>query len=374
MRPAAVHALAADHVDHEAAIIATAIAWAESGLDPEAVGDESLIDDTWGPSIGLWQIRSLRADTGTGRPRDRTRLTDPEFNARAMAAISNNGTYWGPWSVFTNGRYLKHLDAVRAAVEGGRVVEVVTRAQWGARQARGRTAAPGMTSGVAVHWLGETGAPRTHADCAGTMRWVQNLHMDSNGWVDYAYNAGACPHGVVFEGRGPKVRNAANGGGTRNGADANGAWAAILYFDALNDGLGLTPEGMDAINDAAVWLGVADGEWLGHRDFLSTGCPGDETYAWVHSGHPRGSTAPTPDEEEDDMSYFGDSPDGRPYGFWLVDGCFRKRLHTTDVWDEQQELAKRLGRKAPEHVGKIPVATFDALIDVDELARAVPAK
>jgi hypothetical protein len=117
MEPSAVYALATGAgLDPEAAIIATAIAWAESGLDPQAIGDLDLEDGKWGPSCGLWQIRSLRADTGTGRPRDRERLLDPVFNAAAMATISG-GTNWSPWSVWKNGRYLAHIDAVRAAVK-----------------------------------------------------------------------------------------------------------------------------------------------------------------------------------------------------------------------------------------------------------------
>lgn len=124
MTPAEVHALAvAAGLDSDPAVIATAIAWAESNLNPDAVGDLDLVDDIYGGSCGLWQIRSLRLDKGTGRPRDADRLLEPSFNARAMASISAGGTNWTPWSVFKNGRYLEHLDAVRAAVEGAPMEE-----------------------------------------------------------------------------------------------------------------------------------------------------------------------------------------------------------------------------------------------------------
>jgi hypothetical protein len=119
MTPAAVHALAVTHgLTVDQAVIATAIAWAESGLNPEAVGDVNLEDDKWGPSVGLYQIRSLRVDTGTGKERDVERLGDPSFNTRSMVAVSAGGTNWTPWSVFKNGRYQEHIDAVRASVEG----------------------------------------------------------------------------------------------------------------------------------------------------------------------------------------------------------------------------------------------------------------
>lgn len=95
-----------------AAVVAAAVALGESGGNPDAVGDTSLADGKWGPSVGLWQIRSLRADQGTGRARDASRLADPTFNARAMAEISGAGGNWRPWSVFTSGKYRQYLDSV----------------------------------------------------------------------------------------------------------------------------------------------------------------------------------------------------------------------------------------------------------------------
>ena len=128
MRPEEVHALAvAFGLTHTQAITATAIAWAESGLNPLAIGDESLVDETWGPSIGLYQVRSLRADAGTDKERDPERLTDPAFNTRSMVAISAGGTNWQPWSVYKNGKYWDYLDAVRAAVTEGEPIVAVVR-------------------------------------------------------------------------------------------------------------------------------------------------------------------------------------------------------------------------------------------------------
>jgi hypothetical protein len=98
-----------------AAVVAAAVALAESGGNTAAVGDVSLQTGTWGPSIGLWQIRSLKADYGTGRARDAARLADPAFNARSMVEISSKGANWRPWSVFTSGKYRQHLDTVSAA-------------------------------------------------------------------------------------------------------------------------------------------------------------------------------------------------------------------------------------------------------------------
>jgi lysozyme-like protein len=74
------------------------VARCESGFRARALGDGHLVDLTWGPSIGVWQIRSRHADFGTGRPRDASRLIDPAFNARAAYAISAGGTDWSAWT------------------------------------------------------------------------------------------------------------------------------------------------------------------------------------------------------------------------------------------------------------------------------------
>jgi hypothetical protein len=95
-----------------------AVVLAESGGDPDNVGDESLANSTWGPSIGLGQVRSLRAETGTGRPRDATKLTDPAFNLRSAFAISSGGSSFRPWTMFTNGRYKGFLARAQAAIAG----------------------------------------------------------------------------------------------------------------------------------------------------------------------------------------------------------------------------------------------------------------
>ena len=113
-----VYQLARDAgLSKSAAVTATAIAIEETNLDPGAVGDTALVTSKWGPSIGLWQIRSLRAETGTGRPRDASRLKDPTFNARAMVAISNGGTNWTPWSVYNSGAYKRHEIVIRSLAE-----------------------------------------------------------------------------------------------------------------------------------------------------------------------------------------------------------------------------------------------------------------
>jgi hypothetical protein len=92
-----------------AAPIAAAIAAAESGGNPGAQGDISLMDGTWDWSQGLWQIRGLRAERGTGGLRDSLANANPVTNARAMYIISSGCTDWTPWSTYTSGAYLAYL-------------------------------------------------------------------------------------------------------------------------------------------------------------------------------------------------------------------------------------------------------------------------
>ncbi len=94
-----------------AATTAAAVALAESGGRSDAVGDVGLENATWGPSVGPWQIRTLKAETGTGGPRDINRLKDPAVNAASMASISRGGSNFGPWSTFTSGKYRSFLGA-----------------------------------------------------------------------------------------------------------------------------------------------------------------------------------------------------------------------------------------------------------------------
>jgi hypothetical protein len=99
------------------AITATAIALAESAGDDAALGDTNLVTSTWGPSVGAWQVRTLRAETGTGQDRDIAALQSGGLarQAQAMADISGGGTNWSPWSVYASGAYQRYLGQAQAA-------------------------------------------------------------------------------------------------------------------------------------------------------------------------------------------------------------------------------------------------------------------
>ncbi len=92
-----------------------AIADAESSFNTTAIGDTTLENAEWGPSVGLWQIRSVKAEYGTGQDRDSSRLTDPLFNAQAAYQISSGGVNFGAWTTYTSGKYLQYMTTAQAA-------------------------------------------------------------------------------------------------------------------------------------------------------------------------------------------------------------------------------------------------------------------
>ncbi len=101
----------------EALVTIVAIAKGESGFDADAVGDTGLQDETWGPSVGLLQIRSLRTEKGTDGVRDELANRDPGHNAEAGWEISGHGRSFSPWSIFSSGAYRQFVAAVRPACQ-----------------------------------------------------------------------------------------------------------------------------------------------------------------------------------------------------------------------------------------------------------------
>lgn len=98
--------------------IAVAIALGESGGDPAIRSKVDKPTETWGVSLGLWQVRPLNAEKGKGGPRDETLLADPVHNARSAYQIYVfAGNRFTPWGAFTNGSYKRHLAVATRAVD-----------------------------------------------------------------------------------------------------------------------------------------------------------------------------------------------------------------------------------------------------------------
>jgi hypothetical protein len=99
---------------------AVAVALAESGGVTNVKGDTTLVDGKWGPSIGLWQIRSLRPSQKDEYPeeyrlREQNANLDPLTNAKHAFALSDRGADWSPWSTYGGTRYYEVMNRARAA-------------------------------------------------------------------------------------------------------------------------------------------------------------------------------------------------------------------------------------------------------------------
>jgi len=168
-------------------------------------------------------------------------------------------------------------------------VKFISRAAWGARPARYRTAFT-PSFGSTIHYEGPKMGSFPHASCAAKVRGIQAFHMDGRGWADIAYTAVVCPHGYVFEGRWIGARTGANG--TNQGNNSAYALCALV-------GVGdPTPDVMvDAIAEVAEFMrgpGRAGRLVNGHRDWKPTACPGDPLYHEVRAGTFLSGAAPAP--------------------------------------------------------------------------------
>lgn len=166
-------------------------------------------------------------------------------------------------------------------------MNLVTRAEWGAKRPKSTPMKIGTVDGLAVHWEGPPMGTPPHADCAQRVRAIQRYHQVTKGWADIAYSFVVCPHGATFEGRGWGVRSAANGTQL-----ANQHYHALCYLGGEGDPF--TVEAQAAIVQAVAESRrryPAGSAVCPHSVFRPTACPGDVIRRWLASDP---FTAPTP--------------------------------------------------------------------------------
>lgn len=135
---------------------------------------------------------------------------------------------------------------------------------------------PTTQNSVTFHWNGPSMLNPNHSSCLPAIRSIQSFHMDARGWNDIAYNFLVCEHGIVFEGRGSDIRNAANGTSTGN-RESHGVMVMC------GSGNPLTAGHRNGIIDIAHYLG---GNLYVHSDWVATQCPGQEISQFVRAGFP----------------------------------------------------------------------------------------
>lgn len=167
-------------------------------------------------------------------------------------------------------------------------MKYVDRNGWGARpfaQPNGAITYARPRKGVKVHYLGAAYPDRAHNQCAAFIRGIQNQHMDRNGWSDIGYSFLVCTHGYVYEGRGLRRRNSANGNTSLN--EDHYAVCALVGTSGVVQPSATQLNGVRDAIDYCRKSGPCGNEILGHKDGHPTLCPGDALYAWVQRGAPR---------------------------------------------------------------------------------------
>ena len=134
--------------------------------------------------------------------------------------------------------------------------------------------------GLVVHYDGSNQglAGKEHSACRSYWKNTRQFHMGpSRGWRDIGYSFAVCPHGVVMEGRGWQREQAAQPSG-------NTTWTSVTFMSG--DAEKPTDAQITAFRDLRAWLrGKGLGSAVkGHRDFISTSCPGSILYSMVKSG------------------------------------------------------------------------------------------
>ncbi|MBV1851344.1 peptidoglycan recognition protein family protein [Catellatospora tritici] len=165
---------------------------------------------------------------------------------------------------------------------------VYTRAEWSARPPSSPiTVLATRPDHIVVHHTASGNTTDYSLLQAGRLsHWIQDLHMDTNGWADAGQQLTISRGGYVLEGRDQSL-SAIN-----NGKLAVGAQTA----NQNNHTIGIENEGLytaqdtttmlfDSLVQTCAWLCVAYGldpyqAIVGHRDYVTTTqCPGDVLYA-----------------------------------------------------------------------------------------------
>jgi SpoIID/LytB domain protein len=235
---------------------------------------------------------AARVTSESGTPQDvRIATIDPGADpADADAPVTG-----ASWSGVSNGV----ASATTAAVEGSPsytpMPTVITRAAWGASAGTpcDTPAAGDRTRGVVVHHTAGTNS-YTKAESASIVRATQAFHVKSRKWCDLGYNFLVDKYGQIFEGRrggmDRAVRAAHSGNLAVNtytmGVSMMGNYDLVKPTAALKDSMvKLVGWRMGTNFLKAKGTYSLGGKTLnmiaGHRDVLSTACPGRYGYAWL---------------------------------------------------------------------------------------------
>ncbi|WP_207943030.1 N-acetylmuramoyl-L-alanine amidase [Actinomadura sp. KC345] len=201
-------------------------------------------------------------------------------------------------------------------------MDIISRAQWGARSPRSRSLVgwPARREFI-VHY---SAGPKTQ-----TVEQIQAFHMDGNGWSDVGYNFLVNVDGEIFEGRGWGVVGA-------HAPDHNTSGIGVCVIGRDGDATAAAKRSVRWLYDQACEKAGRQLRKLGHRDVYSTSCPGDELYAWVRAGMPADLED---DVSAEDVWNYGIKTDEGKGGVWRAGTVLG---HLEKSQDEQGATLARL--------------------------------
>ena len=99
-------------------ITLAAITEGESNRRIAAIGDVDMQTGVYGPSVGIWQIRTLKADTGKGTTRDAVRAATLDGGARSAIELWDQAQARGqdpgsPWTCYQLGNHRSFVEPYR---------------------------------------------------------------------------------------------------------------------------------------------------------------------------------------------------------------------------------------------------------------------
>jgi SpoIID/LytB domain protein len=172
---------------------------------------------------------------------------------------------------------------------------IIMRSQWGAAR-QGSCSDPiygSSTLGAVIHHtVGKNDYSASQS--AGIVRSIQAYHMKSRHWCDIGYNFLVDRYGQIFEGRGGGINRQVRAAHSGNAA-VNLRTMGVSLMGTF-DNVAPTPAMRESVARLVAWRfalahlpakGTYDlgGKRLnriaGHRDVISTDCPGRYAYAWL---------------------------------------------------------------------------------------------
>ncbi|GLZ34437.1 hypothetical protein Lesp02_66240 [Lentzea sp. NBRC 105346] len=180
------------------------------------------------------------------------------------------------------------LIGVAALPVAGGSPPIRTCEDWGARPPQEPLVLVGRPVRILIHHTATANSDDLSIGHAYELaRWIQDLHMDTNGWADSGQHFTISRGGVLMEGR----------HGSRDALEAGDRMVVGAHCPGQNDrAIGIENEGiyMDTVPPQQQWdslvqfcahvcdrYNIPTTEIFGHRDFFVTQCPGDALYAML---------------------------------------------------------------------------------------------